>query len=76
MMKLLEEGTMVEVIADGYKEKMAGIVGTIVERLLPDGETNETGEMTVYRVEFFTHRHKLPDNIPRYWPVCDLKEIR
>jgi hypothetical protein len=73
---MIEEGMMVEVIAEDHKEKMKGIVGVIVEKLVPDEKTNETGEVPVYRVEFFAHRHLLPDNIPRYWPAEDLREAK
>lgn len=73
---MIEEGTMVEITAEDHAEKLKGIVGVVVEKLVPDEKTNETGEVTVYRVEFFTHRHLLPDNIPRYWPAGDLKEAK
>ena len=70
---MIEEGMMVEVAAEEFKEKMAGLVGLVIEKVVPSAE-GDTGEETLFRVEFLANRLKLPPNLPTYWPATDLKE--
>ncbi len=70
----MNEGDLVKIIAEEYKEKMEGMVGTIISRLDPQkGEV--TGDNIVFRVEFFCNLHKIPKNMPRYWLEDDLQSI-
>lgn len=72
---MIEEGMMVEVTAAAYKEKMTGLVGLVVEKVMPNAE-GDTGEETLFRVEFMSNRLKLPQNLPTYWPAADLQEAK
>lgn len=71
-MGTIEQGSMVSVSATEHAEKMAGIVGLVTEVMAP-AEDGSTGEETLYRVEFFSNRLRLPPNLPTWWPAGDLK---
>lgn len=71
----IEEGMMVEITAEDYKEKLAGCVGMVIERIVQE-DGSDLGEEPVFRVEFFSNRIKLPADMPSYWPEGDLREAK
>lgn len=75
-----ENGEMVVVGSGDMVEKMKGLVGVVIDMMVPkksDEETastlDECGDITLYRVEFLGGKLSKPQGCPTWWPESDLK---